>query len=92
MLESVTLTLFHVDFCFQYLAASNREYVDLSAMALDLQKLYRQVNQNNDFFFQRHCSQFSGLSTDNGCCIRTISDYVVNAIAKQMLDIVIFAN
>ncbi|KAM8738841.1 nuclear valosin-containing protein-like isoform 1-T1 [Acanthopagrus schlegelii] len=25
----------------QYLAASNREYVDLSAMALDLQKLYR---------------------------------------------------
>ena len=50
MLESVMLTLFHVDFCFQYLAASNREYVDLSAMALDLQKLYRQVDQNDEYF------------------------------------------
>lgn len=33
----------NVELCFQYLGSSSSEYVDLSAMALDLQKLYRQV-------------------------------------------------
>ncbi len=37
-----------VEFCFQYLASSSSEYVDLSAMALELQKLYRQVPQSSD--------------------------------------------
>lgn len=31
----------NVELCFQYLGSSSSEYVDLSAMALDLQKLYR---------------------------------------------------
>lgn len=42
------LILFHVELCLQCLASNNREYVDLSAIALELQKLYRQVHQNRD--------------------------------------------
>lgn len=38
------LTLFDVEFCFQYLATCSSEYVDISALALELQRLYRQVH------------------------------------------------
>lgn len=53
ILVSVILSLFHDEFCFQYLTSSSSEHVDLSAIALELQKLYRQVHQNNDLFFRQ---------------------------------------
>lgn len=43
---SLVVLFFDMSICFQCLASNNSEYVDLSALALELQKVYRQVLQS----------------------------------------------